>query len=429
MRYNRIEKNELNHMYILLIHQAFVTLDQAGGTRHHEMASYLAEHGHRVTIITSPISYLTGKAENKPGKSEVWKAQENGGSVRIIRTYVYPSLHRSFFHRVLAFFSFMVSSFLAGLQVRQVDLVWGTSPPIFQGVTAWMLASLKHKPFLFEVRDLWPAFAVQVGVLKQPVLIRMSEWLERFLYRHADQVMVNSPGFVKHVTEHGARNVQLVPNGSDTNMFNPKLDGDSFRQGHGLEGKCVVLYAGAHGVSNDLGVLLEAARTLNNQKEILFVLLGDGKEKPALQAQARAMGLNNVVFFNPIPKAEMPTAVSASDVCVAILKPIPLYATVYPNKVFDYMAAGKPVVLAINGVIRQVLEEARAGIPVTPGDSKALAEAILKLARHPEERQMMGSQGRFFVEKHFDRAVIAQKLENLMFTIAKGSKPNRENSL
>jgi hypothetical protein len=172
-------------VHILLIHQAFAALDEAGGTRHIELANYLADHGHRVTIISSPVNYLTGQSsQNRPRWIE---RQSIRPGVDLLRTYTYTALHRSFFHRVLAFLSFMVSSFIAGLQVKQVDLVWGTSPPIFQGVTAWLLARLKRVPFLFEVRDLWPAFAVAVGVLRNPILIKASLWLERFLYKHADR--------------------------------------------------------------------------------------------------------------------------------------------------------------------------------------------------------------------------------------------------
>ena len=396
-------------MHILLIHQAFVALEEAGGTRHHELACHLAERGHRVTIIASPVSYLTGK--NEAGS----RAEEHlGGRVTILRTYTYSALHRSFVHRVFSFLSFMASSFLAGLKVRQVDLVWGTSPPIFQGVTAWLLARLKGAPFLFEVRDLWPIFAIQVGVLRNPLLIRLSEWLERFLYRRADQVMVNSPGFIEHVSSRGAKKVTLVPNGADPRGFDPAATGEAFRQAHGLAGKFVALYAGAHGISNDLGVLLQAAQHLQDRPEIAIVLLGDGKEKPALLAQAAQMGLDNVYFIPPVPKSGMGEALAATDACIGILKPVPMYATVYPNKIFDYMAAGRPTVLAMEGVIRQVIELARGGIPVPPGDPQALTEAIRRLADDPAASRQMGLNARQYLEAHFDRAELAEKLAELM---------------
>ena len=180
-------------MHILIIHQAFAAINEPGGTRHHELARHLIQRGHRVTIIASPVSYITGNASShaESGATQV-------GEPKIIRAYVYRAHHKSFVHRVFAFLSFMLSSFIEGLKVKDVDFIWGTSPPIFQGITAWALARIKRVPFLLEIRDLWPAFAIAVGVLKSRILIGASEWLEKFLYRSADRVMVNSPGYVDH---------------------------------------------------------------------------------------------------------------------------------------------------------------------------------------------------------------------------------------
>jgi glycosyltransferase involved in cell wall biosynthesis len=400
-------------LHILIIHQSFASLGEAGGTRHHELARYLAGCGHRVTIITSSISYLSGKPQI--GASDRGnKVEMDGERITILRTYTYNAIHRSFIHRVLAFLSFMISSFIAGLGVRSVDLVWGTSPPIFQGITAWLLARLKRVPFLFEVRDLWPAFAIQVGVLKQPLLIRASLALERFLYAHADRVMVNSPGFIEHVRERGARRIELIPNGADPAMFQPESRGESFREQHHLTGRFVVLYAGAHGLSNDLGIVVEAAGLLEADPEIQIVFLGDGKEKPALVASAQSRGLKNVHFLPPVPKTEMGDVLAAADACLAILKPIPLYATTYPNKVFDYMAAGRPVVLAIDGVIREVVESSGAGIAIKPGDAVELAGAVRRLAGLPDRGRSMGAAGRQCIERDFSRVNLARQLAFLL---------------
>jgi glycosyltransferase involved in cell wall biosynthesis len=336
-------------------------------------------------------------------------------SITILRAQVYAAHHKSFLDRMLAFLTFMFSSFRLGLGVKHVDLVWGTSPPIFQGLTAWTLARLKGVPFLFEVRDLWPQFAIAVGVLRNPLLIGLSRWLERFLYRHADRVMVNSPGFVRHVRGLGARKVELVANGADPGMFDPGDYAAGFRESHGLTGKFVALYAGAHGMSNDLGVLLEAAAILQDSaREIQVVLLGDGKEKPALQNQARALGLHNVTFLDPLPKSGMPAALATADAGIAILKPLDEYKTTYPNKVFDYMAAGRPVVLAIDGAIRKVVEAAGCGVFVRPGNAPALAGAIRQLAAHPKEAARMGSKGRAYLEQNFSRIALAKKLVRIL---------------
>lgn len=396
-------------MHILLIHQAFASLNEPGGTRHHELARHLQKQGHQVTIIASPVSYLTGIDQGQ----QAMKTTDDLG-VSIIRSFTLPVLHRSFIWRVFSFISFMASSFINGLFIRKVDLVWGTTPPIFQGPTAWLLARLKGVPFLLEVRDLWPAFAVAVGVLKNKTLIGLSEWLERFLYRHADQVIVNSPGFIAHVESHGAKNVRLIPNGADPEMFDPSAKGLAFRKKHALGEDFVVLYAGAHGLSNDLDVVLEAAALMPTDQPIRIILLGSGKDKPRLMAQAEQRGLDNLLFLPPVPKIEMGEALAAADACLAILKPVELYKTTYPNKVFDYMAAGRPVILAIDGVIRQVVEDAEAGIAVPPGDAVALAAAIQHLASSPAKRHQMGLNGRRSIETDFSRVELADTFSALL---------------
>ena len=403
-------------MHILIIHQAFASLNEPGGTRHHEFAQLLSSRGHQVTVIASPVSYITGTS-----LTPTPLPKGEGQGVRVLRASVYSAHHKSFVHRVFAFISFMASSFWLGLGVKNVDVVWGTSPPIFQGVTAWALARLKGAKFLFEVRDLWPQFAVAVGVLTNPILIRMSEWLERFLYRRADRVMVNSPGFREHVEVRGGKRVTLVPNGSDPSMFDPEDEGASFRTHFLLTDKFVVLYAGAHGMSNDLGVVLEAAQKLTDTN-VQIVLLGDGKEKFNLQVQADEMGLTNVTFAPSVPKMEMAGALAAADACIAILKPLDEYKTTYPNKVFDYMAAARPVVLAIDGVIREVVETAGCGIFSHPGNPSALADAILRLAADKGKARQMGLDGRKYLEENFSRAVIGEKLLGLLEELVNGER-------
>jgi glycosyltransferase involved in cell wall biosynthesis len=181
----------------------------------------------------------------------------------------------------------------------------------------------------------------------------------------------------------------------------------------------VVLYAGAHGMSNDLGVVLESARILaGTVPGVKLVLLGDGKEKPALQTQAAGMGLTNLLFLPPIPKMEMPAALAGADACLAILKPIEEYKTTYPNKVFDYMAAGRPVVLAIDGVIRAVVEQAGCGVFAKPGDPAALTEAVKTLAADPAKSRSMGLAGRKYLEENFSRTVIAEKIMDILNSLS-----------
>ena len=395
-------------MHILLIHQAFATLDEPGGTRHHELARFLARQGHKVSIIASPVSYLTGK-----NKHSATVEEDAGGMVKIYRTYTYSALHKSFIHRVFSFFSFMISSFFKSLSIRDVDLVWGTTPPIFQSVSAWLISRLKRVPFLLEVRDLWPEFAIAVGVLKNPTLIKYSYWLEEFLYRHADRIMVNSPGFIKLVREKGGKKSHLFPMAQISHFLMARL---TPRFGKPLAGQINSLfYTLAHTAClMTWKSYWKLPSFLRKKKRIHFVLLGDGKDKPALVNKAEQLNLHNLSFLDPVPKNKIAEILSSADACIAILKPIEMYKTTYPNKVFDYMAARKPVLLAIDGVIREVVEKAGCGIFCNPGDPKALADGCKFLYDNQGKAKTMGDKGYDYINTFFNREKIALDLLGLM---------------
>ena len=397
--------------HILLVHQAFVSPHQAGGTRHYEFARLLVPEGqYRFTIIASTLSYLTGQ-QAQPEDDEGLEA-----GIDVLRAYTLPVSQRSFVWRVVAFFSFMVMAVWTARRAKDIDLVMGTSPPIFQAVSAWFIAFIRRKPFLLEVRDLWPEFAIDMGVLKNPVLIRLSRWLEAFLYSRADHILVNSPAYRDYMLKRGipVNKVTLIPNGVDSTMFDPDADGQTMRHQLDLDGQFVVTYAGALGKANDLETILRAARHLHEYNDIHFLLVGDGKERSSLEAIAHEYGLSNVTFTGAMPKSDMPEILAASDACVATLMNIPMFRTTYPNKVFDYMAAGKPTLLGIDGVIRQVIEAAHGGIFVPPSDDKALAEAILRLYGDQSTLKQMGQSARAYVETHFDRHKQAHDFADLL---------------
>jgi len=389
-------------MRILLINQAFVSPNEPGHTRHFEMAQFLRARGHELVIVASDLNYQTG--ERTVERVGLYTEQDIEG-VRVLRSFIYPALHRSYLWRILSFLSFMVSSVLTALRVREVDLVMGTSPPIFQAVSAWFVAFLRRKPFLLEVRDLWPEFGVSMGVLKNPVLIAMARWVESFLYARATHILVNSPAYKEYMLgkKVPAEKITYIPYGTDVDMFTPEMDGSSVRRELGLEDKFVVLYAGALGQANDIDTLLRAAERLKDKENIRFVLFGDGKERVRLQAEADRMGLDNLIFAGVRSKKEIPVVIASSDACLAILQDIPMFRTTYPNKVFDYMAAGKPTVLVIDGVVRRVIEEADGGAFVEPGNDEMLAATVLELAGHPERVRKMGGNARAYLVKHLDR--------------------------
>lgn len=402
---------------VLLIHQAFATPQQGGGTRHYELAQHLLSQQHSFAVVTSNVGYLTGA---RLSAHSGLVTEEHVDGIRILRAYTYPSLHRSFVWRVFAFFSFMFTAVIAGLRAGSVDVVMGTTPPIFQSVSAWVVAFLRGRPFLLEVRDLWPEFAVSMGVLRNPILIALSRWLEHFLYAAADHILVNSPAYRDYLMAKNvpADKVTVIPNGVTPEMFDPDGIGASMRAHWGIEGKFVAMYAGALGLANDIHTILGAAELLRENHAIQFVLVGDGKERAALEAYVARRGLTNVLFTGSQPKSVMADVLAAADVCIATLQNIPMFTTTYPNKVFDYMAAGRPTLLAIDGVIRQVVEAAEGGIFVPPGNPHALALAVLALSTNQDAVRAMGRSARRYVEAHFNRADQAQDFERLVTWMA-----------
>jgi glycosyltransferase involved in cell wall biosynthesis len=305
---------------------------------------------------------------------------------------------------------------LAGLRAGPVDVVMGTSPPIFQAASAWLVSALRRKPFLLEIRDLWPEFAINMGVLKNPLLILLSRWLERFLYWRATHILVNSPAYRDYLIHQriDAAKVSLISNGVDPDMFQPEAKGERIRKEFGLDGKFVVTYAGALGLANDIPVILKAAERLRDDDSIRFLLVGDGKERPKMEQMGRELKLQNVIFAGARPKSEMPDFLAASSACLATLQNIPMFKTTYPNKVFDYMAAGRPTILGIDGVIRNVMDACGGGIFVQPGSGEAIANAILSLRDNPQKAEAMGRAARNHVVRNFNRKQQAQAFVELL---------------
>lgn len=408
---------QIRQNHTLLIHSAFASREDPGGTRHFELGRKLVTGGQKFTVVTSDVNYLTGELA-VPRRKLITESYDDG--IRILRTLTYSSLHASYLHRIVAFLSFMVSSVVAGLWAGEPDVIMGTTPPIFQAVSAWVLARVHRRPFLLEVRDLWPEFAIDIGLMKNRAAIWASRRLESFLYRHADHLLVNSPAYREYLIARGVAEgkVTVIPNGVEAGMFNPADRGEDFRERYGLQGKFVATYAGAIGMANDIGIVLEAAERLRHRDDIRIVIVGEGKERKRLEAMATGRGLNNVIFTGVFPKAQMPQVLAGSDACIAILRNIKMFNTTYPNKVFDYMAAGRPTILVINGVIRQVIEAARGGVFVPPGQPDRLAAAIEMMANTPEGSRQMGRNAREHVVRYFNRDQQARDFRELLCRIA-----------
>ncbi len=230
------DRPDPSSVHILLIHQLFIRPDDPGGTRHYEFCESLVRSGHRVTILAGTRSYLTGMPVASPRREQL------GEGLEVVRCGTLGGGQRSFFWRTVGFVWFTLTSLAVGLRLRNVDLVWATSPPLLQVASAWILARLRGARWVFEVRDLWPAFAVAAGVLRSPLLITLSEGLEGLLYRRSDHIIINSPGFFSHLAQHQvpASKITLVANGVDPTRFSPAADGGAFRRTHRLGDRFVV---------------------------------------------------------------------------------------------------------------------------------------------------------------------------------------------
>lgn len=399
-------------MRILVVHQFYLQPGEPGGSRFNELSRLWAAAGHQVTVVAGTVNYATSRApERYRGR---WNTREQDGAVTVWRCHVPESYGRSYLGRMWAFFAFTLSAATAALRCERPDVVIATSPPLVAAIPGW-LAAVRHRARLvFEIRDLWPESAVTTGVLREKALLTLLLYsLERWACRRADRINVLTPAFRDDLVKRGlapAEKIVFVPNGADLDLFFPAPADAALRAELGWGDRFVVMYAGAHGRANAIGQLVDAAALLRDRPDVLIASVGDGPERQQHEARARALGLGNIVFHGAQPKARMPALVNACDVGAAVLQDNPTFRTVYPNKVFDYMACEKPSLLAIDGVARQlVCEEAQAGVFAKPEDPAALAAAIRRLADDAPGRAEMGRRGRAWVLANAGREALATR--------------------
>ena len=404
-------------MRILLIHQYFLEDDDGGGSRWNEMTRIWTEEGVKVTVIAGMIH--ANKSKKRPEYKGVYFKKKQQGSVNVWRCHVSELYNKNFVGRLWGYFTFVFSSLWAGLfkAKEKYDVVIVTSPPLFVGITGILLSIFKRIPFVFEVRDLWPESAIDVGVLKSRLMIRIAYWFEKLIYRKAKLINVLTPAFRKALIEKKKvpeSKIIFIPNAADFDLSEEllnKFDVPGFRKKLALENKLVLIYVGAHGVSNHLIQVIEAAEMLR-AKPVLFQLIGDGMEKKMLQQQATERGLDNVRFIDSIPKKDIFKYILASDLGMSVLKKVDTFKTVYSNKSFDYMSCKKPILMAIDGVSRDLVESAGAGVYVEPENPAEIKKAIEFYLEHPEEIVRQGQNGYDFARNNFDRSILARKYLN-----------------
>jgi glycosyltransferase involved in cell wall biosynthesis len=387
------------------------------------LAATWAADGDEVTVLTGMPNHPTGVLPQSYRRAV--RRREHRDGYRVIRTWLYATPNEGMARKTLGHLSFMASSVLLGwLASGPADVVVVSSPTFFSILSGWLLARLKRARFVVEIRDLWPAIFVELGVLTNRRLIGVLERLELAAYAAADQVVVVSEGFRADLLRRGVppEKVHTIRNGVDLQRFSsiPDSSGDRdglrSRLGAGPD-DCLVLYAGTHGISQALSAVADAAALLDGPANpggaIRFAFVGDGADKKRLQRRVAELGLRNLVLLPGVPSAEMPALLAAADICLVPLRNVPLFATFIPSKMFEYLAAGKAVVGSVTGEAAQILAEAGA-VVVPPEDSGSLAAAIGALASDPQLRTEIGRVGRAFAERRYDRAALAREYRKIL---------------
>lgn len=380
----------------------------------YDLGQAFVDRGHRVSAVTGfPSYHAQGNLE--PYRGRRWLRETMAG-MDVTRVAVPQIARDTPVGRGLWQFSCAAAFAMAGLRVPRANVALVYSPPLPLGLSALAWRTLRHTPFVLNVQDLFPQSAVDLGILHQKPLICFFAALERFLYRRADAITVHSSGNRAHVVAHGGRDgaTLIVPNSVDVGQFQPGEQGDALRRDLGLGERFVVSFAGVMGHSQDLDVILEAARILQDRDEIRFLLVGDGVEKERLVRRGEDMGLGNVTWLPMQPRDRYPAVLQASDVGLVTLRAA-VKTPVVPSKILSIMAAGRPVVAALDlqGDAPRLVADAGAGFYLAPEQPQALADAVLELYRDPALGQRLGENGRRYAQEHLSHAAVAARYERL----------------
>ncbi len=405
-------------MHVLYFHQYFSTRLGSTGTRSYEMAQKLIQAGHKVTMVCGSYG---------PSNTGLTTSFANGrrqgvvDGIEVIELELASSNHDGLLKRTWIFLKYSLRSSWIAL-FNKADLVFATSTPLTAAIPGLVARWLGGKRFVFEVRDLWPELPKAMGVIKNPIILAAMGWLERRAYKAAKHCIGLAPGIVNGISKHIPKDrVTLVPNGCDLDFLDP-AKATAWRPATVKDTDFVAVFAGTHGQANGLDAVLDAAQELKRRGrvDIKLLLVGDGKQKEALMARAAKQELDNVVFHDNVRKDKMPGLLAGADVGMQILANVPaFYYGTSPNKFFDYLAAGLPVLNNYPGWVAELIESHRCGKAVPPDNPSAFAEALIDLADHPEQCQTMRIASRKLAETQFDRNQLADRLVKVLENAAR----------
>ncbi len=398
-------------MKILFLCQYFPPEMGAPSARTYEHAKYWVQEGHEVTVVCGLPNHPDGIVPPKyRGRLLV---REDWDGIRVLRGWLYATPNRGVIKRSIAFLTYMISSILVAIFVAgKCDVVVATSPQMLCGLAGYIVSIFKCRPFVLEIRDLWPAQIIDLGVIKNRFMIYLLSSLEAFLYRRAKAIVTIAPAMSREIAQRGfdEKKIFTIPNGIDEDFFKPTGGGEKIRKEKGWDkSKIVVLYIGTMGLSQGLDTILNVAEKVKDDEHIVFVFVGAGADRERLINLAKEKKLNNVEFYPPVKKSEMPDWYSSADICVVPLKKRNVFRYNIPSKMFEIMACEKPILLGAEGQAREILEEAGAGIAVEPENVEAYQSGLMELIEHPELREQCGKRGREYVLQGFTRKENAKR--------------------
>ncbi|CAK0768210.1 colanic acid biosynthesis glycosyl transferase WcaI [Gammaproteobacteria bacterium] len=407
---------ESNKLRVLFLTDNFPPEVNAPANRTFEHCCEWVSNGVEVTVITCAPNFPKGKVF-AGYRNALWQVETMRG-IRVVRVWTYITSNEGFFKRILDYVSFMFSASIAALLVGKIDLIIGTSPQFFTVCAAWVAATLKRKPWIFELRDIWPESIKVVGMMKESMAIRMVERIEMFLYRQSSSIVTVTHSFKEKLISRGidSNKIGIVTNGVDLKSFVPQEKDTELLEKLGLKDCFVAGYIGTHGIAHGLETLLSAAEQLQKMNEtsnIRFLFLGDGSQKAELLASSRMSRLQNVLFLDSVPREDVARYWSLLDISIIHLRKTELFKSVIPSKLFECMSMGIPVLHGVSGESADIVRTKDVGEVFEPENVSQLVEALLRIKQDQESLNRYRQNGPI-AARHYDRTFLAKEMLKIL---------------